>query len=267
MNTNNLLTIGEMAKFTGASVYSLRYYERINMLTPAYIDPNSGYRYYSLEQTYLINIIKLCVELDIPLKEMTEFIDQDSNIDISALLAYGKKIARKKLKALEKGLRYIKVLEKQIAFSEKYQVDEIYSQELPEIKFYSVPYEKTFDLINSRDWMNMFSSIPYDENDYEYEDMPEFGLICKHTPAGIYRYAVLEVPKSKKSDVSDENIITMPGGTYFCMQSDESQIENAPEVFKEHIKGAESFLVFERAIISGRNKVDKLMVEVRVIVY
>jgi len=264
MDTKNLLTIGGMAKLSGASIHSLRYYERKNLLKPAYIDPSSGYRYYSAEQSYLVNIIKLCVEFDIPLKELTKFIDQDSLIDISALLAHGKDNAQKKLNTLEYGLRVIDALEKKIALTEKYRQHEIYERVLPEIKFYSAPYENSFDSISTGDWIEIYSNIEYNEDDYEYEEMPEFGLMSKHTMSGICRYAVLEIPKHKSVDLSDDNILTIPGGTSFCMQSDESQIENAPEIFKDYIKGAESFWVIESALVSSKNKVNKLITEMRV---
>jgi len=34
-----LLSIGEVSRITGASVRSLRYYEKINILKPAHTDP------------------------------------------------------------------------------------------------------------------------------------------------------------------------------------------------------------------------------------
>ena len=43
---NELLSIGEAAKLKQVSVKSLRYYETIGILKPAYVDPSSGYRYY-----------------------------------------------------------------------------------------------------------------------------------------------------------------------------------------------------------------------------
>ena len=47
-----LLSIGEFAKLRGVSVKSLRYYERVGALKPAYVNEESGYRYYSINQIF-----------------------------------------------------------------------------------------------------------------------------------------------------------------------------------------------------------------------
>jgi len=264
MDTKNLLSIGEMAKISGASIYSLRYYERINILSPAYIDPESGYRYYTLDQSYFINIIKLCVEYDIPLKELTKFVDKDSYLDIATLLSYGKTLAEEKIKTLEKGLRFINNVQRMVALSEKYERKEIYLQELPETKYYFTPYERSFDDMSYRDWVKVFEDIEYSDDDYGNDEMPESGLMCIHTKLGVERYAILEIPREENLDISDEKIIKIPGGTFYCWQDDDSQIENAPEIFKEHLRGAESFVVIEKGLVSGKNKVNKVINEVKV---
>jgi len=264
MDTKTLLSIGEMAKISGVSIYSLRYYERINILSPAYIDPESGYRYYTLDQSYFINIIKLCVGYDIPLKEITNFIDQDSYLDISALLSYGKSLAEEKVKALEKGLHFINNIERMIALSEKYEREMIYVQELPEMKYYFAPYEKSFENLGYRDWVKMFEGLEYSDDDYGNDEMPENGLMCLHTERGVERYAILEMPRGAALDIPEEKLITVPGGTFYCRQDDDSQIENAPEIFKEHINGAKSYVVIEKGLVSGKNKVNKVINEVKV---
>ncbi|MCL2222593.1 MAG: MerR family DNA-binding transcriptional regulator, partial [Oscillospiraceae bacterium] len=48
---SGLLSIGDISKFTGVSIKALRYYERIGILKPAYVDPDSLYRYYNFNQT------------------------------------------------------------------------------------------------------------------------------------------------------------------------------------------------------------------------
>ena len=50
-----LLTIGLFSKITNISIKSLRYYERIGIFSPAYIDEKTGYRYYSFFRTAKID--------------------------------------------------------------------------------------------------------------------------------------------------------------------------------------------------------------------
>ena len=41
----DLISIGDLSKLTGVNIKSLRYYEKIGVLLPAYVDPDSRYRY------------------------------------------------------------------------------------------------------------------------------------------------------------------------------------------------------------------------------
>ena len=53
----NYFLISEFAKLRGININSLRYYEKLGILKPAYIDENTNYRYYSVEQISLLNKI------------------------------------------------------------------------------------------------------------------------------------------------------------------------------------------------------------------
>ena len=62
---NKLLTIGELSKRTGCSIKALRYYDSIGLLKPVYVNPNSNYRYYNFEQTRMVDLIQICINLSI----------------------------------------------------------------------------------------------------------------------------------------------------------------------------------------------------------
>ena len=94
---SKLLTIGELSKRTGCSIKSLRYYDLIGLLKPVYVDPNSNYRYYNFEQTRMVELIQICINLSIPLKEVKDLVFKDNNkIDYIHLIEYGKKITEEK---------------------------------------------------------------------------------------------------------------------------------------------------------------------------
>ena len=44
-----LLSIGKMAEINGVTIPTLRLYDKNGLLKPAYIDPDSSYRYYTLQ--------------------------------------------------------------------------------------------------------------------------------------------------------------------------------------------------------------------------
>ena len=104
---NELLSIGEIAKLKSIGIKALRYYEKIGLLLPAYVDENSGYRYYDLNQTAVIDIIISCVELGIPLKDVIEFRGKDGALDMTSLLKFGKERADERLERLMKRQRQI----------------------------------------------------------------------------------------------------------------------------------------------------------------
>lgn len=55
-----MLKIGLFSKLSRVSIRMLRYYDEIGLLHPAYIDPESDYRYYREDQLPQISWITPC---------------------------------------------------------------------------------------------------------------------------------------------------------------------------------------------------------------
>ena len=60
------------------SVGSLRHYEKSGLLHPEYIDPDSGYRYYGPKQFEVLNMIRSCRTLGMPLEQIADFLNNRS---------------------------------------------------------------------------------------------------------------------------------------------------------------------------------------------
>ncbi len=115
MDKTKLLSIGTLSKFTGVHIKSLRYYDEIGILPPAYVDPNTGYRYYSFSQIRVVDAIQLCVELDIPLKQFPEFTgSQYQQIYYTRLLAKGTQLAREKIRSIQERLDFLQAMEQEV---------------------------------------------------------------------------------------------------------------------------------------------------------
>jgi DNA-binding transcriptional MerR regulator len=71
------LTIGEFAQATHLSVRTLRRYHESGLLSPASVDPASGYRYYSTAQIPSAQVIHRLRELDVPLAEVEKILGTD----------------------------------------------------------------------------------------------------------------------------------------------------------------------------------------------
>jgi DNA-binding transcriptional MerR regulator len=63
----NLLSIGEFARASMLSLKALRLYDELAILKPSYVDPQSAYRYYAVEQLPAARLIRLMRQMDMPL--------------------------------------------------------------------------------------------------------------------------------------------------------------------------------------------------------
>jgi DNA-binding transcriptional MerR regulator len=70
----NLMPIGEFAAASRLSQKALRLYGERGLLTPAWVDPVSGYRYYGVEQLRAATLIALLRRAGMSLAEIREFL-------------------------------------------------------------------------------------------------------------------------------------------------------------------------------------------------
>ena len=92
-------TIGEVSKLTNISIKALRYYDKINLFKPAYVDPVTNYRYYTDSQLYHLDFIKSLKYIGIPLEEMKKA--QDLKADgLLAFITKQEQLVQKKLNDL-----------------------------------------------------------------------------------------------------------------------------------------------------------------------
>ena len=78
-----LFSIGTVAKLKGVSVKMLRHYDEIGLLKPSYIDPDTGYRYYSSSQLLFIEFITFFRRGGASLKEIADACQDDNALAIA----------------------------------------------------------------------------------------------------------------------------------------------------------------------------------------
>jgi len=69
-----MMTVHELAKYSGASIKALHYYDRIELLKPCCVEKN-GYRKYDCDSLRRLQLILLYKEMDLPLKKIKDIID------------------------------------------------------------------------------------------------------------------------------------------------------------------------------------------------
>ncbi len=92
MGRKELFQIGDVAKMFHISVGTLRYYEKIDLLQPEYIDHETGYRYYSTRQFECLNTIRYLRVLDMPLPRIRDFLKNKDINKIQKMLREQKEI-------------------------------------------------------------------------------------------------------------------------------------------------------------------------------
>ncbi len=115
---NSLLSIGKMSEINGISIPTLRLYDKKGLLKPAYTDTETGYRYYTLQQTARLDIIVYMKELGMSLVEIKDILEKEDVTLIESILA-------KKNEQLHEQMRKLKeqhdAVERTIAQIERYR--------------------------------------------------------------------------------------------------------------------------------------------------
>lgn len=63
----DLLSIGAFASMTRLSIKALRLYDQLDLLQPRHVDPQTGYRFYGIDQLSSARMIRNMREMDMPL--------------------------------------------------------------------------------------------------------------------------------------------------------------------------------------------------------
>ncbi|GIN90458.1 MerR family transcriptional regulator [Siminovitchia terrae] len=216
----NKFSIGQMSKLHNIPVKTLRYYDEIDLFKPIEVNPENGYRYYSIEQFKLLDIINYLKVLGVPLADIKK---QTSNRDINELidtLQEHKRITEQKIQELEMAK---KKLEARIdEFKTAKYIEDInvpFIKTIPERKIIQLKetissfFELELSLRKLKQQYHHLASIfigkvglTISENNFQRESFLEYSSI----------FLILEeVERSKLIEEIDFAIL--PQGTYACI--------------------------------------------------
>jgi DNA-binding transcriptional MerR regulator/effector-binding domain-containing protein len=109
----SLLPIGQFAAASQLSHKALRLYAERGLLAPAWVDPDSGYRYYRTEQLRQATLIALLRRADVPLSDIKAFVTEPSTDWLveyeertAAAFAERRRVLRYVRKLIEEGTMY-----------------------------------------------------------------------------------------------------------------------------------------------------------------
>nr|MCR5782804.1 MerR family transcriptional regulator [Clostridia bacterium] len=117
------MQIGEFAKLCGTNISVLRYYDKIGLLSPAFTDVVTGYRYYAPGQERVFRTITMLGDAGFSLKEIGQMLANVGNEEaLSAAFAAKRTEIAEKLRALAEVESYMKGMnemkEEELEFNE-----------------------------------------------------------------------------------------------------------------------------------------------------
>ena len=253
LRQTSLLTIGELSKFTGVSTQAIRHYEKIELLKPTFVDPETNYRYYSLQHPELVDYIILASEFDIPLKTLRDYFKNEDIVDLSSLVTYAKKQATAKINKLQQNFTALCQIESAIEEYSQFPVDEIYERSFPNQQFVGT----TIDDVNEA---KLKCLKLYEGMTFDIEETPDFGVMIKNLKGKIATFAVVEV----SSHCKNFNLTT-PAGTWICYKSYDASIDRVHDIFADYLTLNDDFIAIESEVISSKVHIEKPLLELRVL--
>lgn len=90
-----LLGIGVFARRSRLSMKALRLYDRLGLLTPADVDPDSGYRRYRESQLVTARLVVMLRRLDMPLAHVAKIVSAPGPLGVERLTSYWEAFERR----------------------------------------------------------------------------------------------------------------------------------------------------------------------------
>lgn len=225
----NLLSIGDLGKIKKVTAKALRYYEKLGILIPAYINPDTGYRYYSTEQLLLVDLIQICMELGIPLKNFKKYMTEDEAIDIQKLLDDGNRLVDERIMQLNTTKSFLNNVSVHVTRSSR-----IKGKKEPFVTHFSTRYLLTLDYTGDiSDYVEI--NVLYTKL---FNQAKEIGLADKFNQGILFvekeTKVFLEIPKPRKKV---KNLFVVPDGEFLSRTLPFEDLSN--------IDGNERFLIIQ----------------------
>ena len=259
------LSIGKVSKLKNVSIKSLRYYDRIGILKPAFVNTETNYRYYTEEQLYLLDAITLCIKLGIPLKDLNGYVEKNT-INLQKLLYDGKILAEEKIMEIHQSLEALQDTLQKLSTSVNGMV--------------KIPESKSGLLVPDGFYPNAFRTRTILTVMLEDMDTPKYygqyilklfvtaqqmgisvsypsGILHEYAHDKLTRYMFLSVNTEETGtdilQANSESVRTLPDGNYICRKISTHMTGSVREEMKEVLRG-DSFCIIETDTSSAQNK-------------
>jgi DNA-binding transcriptional MerR regulator len=178
----DLLSIGTFANMTRLSIKALRLYDGLGILRPLYIDPQTGYRYYGVDQVPGARMIQNMRDMDMPLVTIRRLL---AVLPVSQ--AQAELLVREHLETRERQLEAIRGLVRQFTQQLKPEANnmnlEVEVKEIPTLQIISITRHHRLDGLSEQIQKDCGALFALAE---------EKGVAPTDAPFGIYHSAINE---------------------------------------------------------------------------
>lgn len=121
-SVKNLIPIGRFSRLCRLTIPALRHYDELGLLRPALVDPDTGYRYYSLAQAEEAERIRLLRSIEMPLDEIRALLREQDAAAAQRLLDAHRRRLEDRIEAFRMSLVFLGRLMDQEAGTMEYEV-------------------------------------------------------------------------------------------------------------------------------------------------
>lgn len=210
-----------MAELNRVTVETLRYYDRIDLLKPCYVDAATGYRYYNINQSAKLDMIRYMQSLEMPLQTIHNLFLEADEQDIQKMLIHQQTLIRKRIQELKRmrraNARAIKNYDRYFEIRDfgKVQVEREANREIFVYDCGTNVYSNNFD---SFEYTLRKLKVHVALNHLPMHYFCNIGTITRQNRLDFHNLQSSELFLFVNDDFNvTENVEVLPSGTYCCI--------------------------------------------------
>ncbi|EZH64866.1 transcriptional regulator [Bacillaceae bacterium JMAK1] len=233
MDQSRYFSIGEVSKLKNVTIKALRYYHTIGLLIPAYINPENGYRYYTMGQFIYIDIIKLCQQSNVTIKEIKSLFEKADTNELKLFLEKKSKEIQDEMKSLELLQKRLDLLQTAIHSSEVELMNEGFNVQT---------FEERYLLCSPTQGGELNEVLSFDQLDEQLAEFTnhtfQYGLIFSSLPnqckvRDVFRMITIEDYQLIKESSS---ALLLPRGDYVTVNCTKETEEETLQLLVDYLK-------------------------------
>ena len=247
------LSITQLAKYRNMTTDTLRYYDKIGLFTPSYIDPENERRYYSMEKCEQLGTIRELREMNVSLKKIQEFMTNRTLNKSEEILKEHDKILEKEI---EEKIMLRKVLMEKLDFIEQ-QKRADFPIDIPQIRNIDKRYalygvdNKLSSSVTAVEFMKLEESM---QGPSPILATNKVGMVISSgIQTGVHGERIRPILFCTQEEKELKNFREIPEGTYIYAyhRNDKSNIGDLIEQMREKaekegcVLGDEGFMIYQ----------------------